>query len=408
MKQIRTPEQDTSARDVAPAAKSGDAAGLSSSPGGGAALYDFGADFGNSAAVQLLSDASGSGHAGACCCPTCSTDKMVDASSSSRDTGGSSGGGGSGGSSGSVKGVASSARSFSSDGGLFSMPVSFQIPASRSDGEESEEEMIPGQEGAVNGGAESGTLVQNEEFTNAAELCDAITGAVTHTGSISKGGVTLGGGLFGKTEASIRFVTLDYTHSGSTYNVTGSVTQDIKWATEASTGPGGQVDIVSDADNDLNATNYPTAASDLMPNMGDLGGRPPRTQFWAKDLTERHEKYHATDYRDAGNSAVSGANTWIGGQTANNETELLAVARTYMSRTISSWQSSMAAPASEQRAYGDGAGLYKSRSEAIKKKGDDGKYPTAAASPDGAAEGTGGGGESAGPGPVEGADFAAP
>ena len=47
------------------------------------------------------------------------------------------------------------------------------------------------------------------------------------------------------------------------------------------TGPGGETNIASDSDAAITHSNYTQVANDLTPNMGDLGGRPPRSNFWS-------------------------------------------------------------------------------------------------------------------------------
>lgn len=47
------------------------------------------------------------------------------------------------------------------------------------------------------------------------------------------------------------------------------------------------------------------------------GGRPPRSKFWAKDLTEIHEQFHADDVKRLGPGAATSAVSWLSSQTAS-------------------------------------------------------------------------------------------
>jgi len=84
------------------------------------------------------------------------------------------------------------------------------------------------------------------------------------------------------------------------------------------TGPDGQKDIASETDAKITKTNYPKVHTDLTPDMSDLNGRPPRDEYWAKDLTLTHELVHAKDDNDNGPGAMATAKTWLDGQTATD------------------------------------------------------------------------------------------
>jgi hypothetical protein len=171
------------------------------------------------------------------------------------------------------------------------------------------------------------------------------------------------------------------------------MTYTIRWQTRTGTGPSGQVDLPSDAAPGLTQANYPQAASDLTPNMSDLGGRPPRRQFWAQDLTERHELFHADERRRFGGQSVQNAQNWLNTQTVPNQaavTVLLGQAwnnqvRAFLARV-------MANPGKEQRAYADGAATYTARADAIRQRGAANQYPSGTGSGGGSGAGGSGGG----------------
>ncbi len=146
---------------------------------------------------------------------------------------------------------------------------------------------------------------------------------------------------------------------------------------------GGKTNISSENDAALTHANFPTAASDLTPNMGDLGGRPPRTTFWAQDLTVVHEQFHVGERQRFARTGVASAQTWLSGQTAADVAGVNALLAQVPGRVITSSQALMN-PGKEERAYGAGAPAYLARANAITAKGARGAaggYPGAPAPP---------------------------
>ena len=110
--------------------------------------------------------------------------------------------------------------------------------------------------------------------------------------------------------------------------------------------------------------------------VSDLKGRPPRTKFWAKDLTVRHEKYHVKDFVDIGKSSATGAETWLAGQNAAKKEDVPALLdKAWNDKIFKEWDKFTDPPKVEERAYDDGVASYKARAAAIKAKGDKGGYP---------------------------------
>lgn len=131
--------------------------------------------------------------------------------------------------------------------------------------------------------------------------------------------------------------------------------------------------IASADDAALTNANYKTAASDLTPNMSVQGGKPPRTKFWARDLTTRHEHFHAKERSKFGKAGAAQAQAWLNQQTAASVTDVQALIAQVPARVIASSQAAAGTvDQKESRAYGDGASKYKARAKAIKKKGDKG------------------------------------
>ena len=146
--------------------------------------------------------------------------------------------------------------------------------------------------------------------------------------------------------------------------------------------PSGRTDIASDSDPHITQSNYGKVVSDLTPpavafNLAGVHFRknqPPRTKFWARDLTERHERFHCVEDQKFGGDGVQAAQTWLNTQTANSDDQLLAILPQIVTRIGTVVHTGMAPPAVEDRAYADGAPFYLARARAIKQKGDANGY----------------------------------
>lgn len=202
---------------------------------------------------------------------------------------------------------------------------------------------------------------------------DSVSGAFTYTGSITRGGAQPSG--FGVTRSfGSKLTGVKAAVKPGAFEITGTFEHPITYQVRSGTGPDGQKDIPSEGDAKITKANYATVAADLMPNMSDLNGRPPRTQFWAEDLTLRHELVHANDDKANGPAAMGTAITWLNGQTAANIEEVKALLRAVPGRFSSALLAALSTEDGEKHAYGDGAPSYKARAEAVKAKGDKGEY----------------------------------
>lgn len=163
-----------------------------------------------------------------------------------------------------------------------------------------------------------------------------------------------------------------------TYEVTGNIPCKITFQVAAQ----GRTNIASDADPSITQTNYPAVVSDLTPapaavNQGGLSlvkNQPPRRQFWADDLTIKHERFHCAEDQRFGAQGVQLAQDWLNTRVARNPTELFALLGELPSRVGNVVSTGMASPADEERAYADGAPEYLARAQAIRRKGDASGY----------------------------------
>lgn len=200
------------------------------------------------------------------------------------------------------------------------------------------------------------------------EKTDAVKGAFTYSGSIAKSGAAPSG--FGVTRSfSAKLTGVTITPNAGTFDIAATFEHPITYQVRSGTGPSGQVDIASDADGDLTNANFGTAATALTPDMTDLNGRPPRSGFWAEDLTLKHELVHANDDKGNGPGAMATVTTWLNGKTAATAAEATMLLGALPGRFASALLAALSTEDGEKHAYGDGAPSYKARADAIKAKG---------------------------------------
>ena len=233
----------------------------------------------------------------------------------------------------------------------------------------------PAEETATPRAAGSPIAVPDIEIPALAQIekTDAVNGAFTYSGSITRGGAAPSG--FGVTRSfSSRLTGVTITPNAGTFDVSATFEHPITYQVRSGTGPSGQVDIASDSDPDITAANYATVAADLTPNMSDLNGRPPRTQFWAEDLTLRHELVHANDDLANGPGAMATVTTWLNGQTAASAADVQTLLNALPGRFATALLAALSTEDGERHAYGDGAPVYRARAEAISARGGRGEY----------------------------------
>lgn len=258
--------------------------------------------------------------------------------------------------------------------------LSVEVPGGKPGSEE--RDVTPGEAAGVGpdrdgAGGATGEKVVEEAFGGLAiEESDAIGPTLAYTPTISNTG-SPGAGEFGVTSTRIAIsgITAAAEPATSSFRVAGDVTSTITWSVQAL----GRTDIASETAPAITHVNFPTVASDLTPDMGSDGGRPPRTSFWAKDLTARHERFHATERATTfGRPAFDFAVAWLRGETAADAAAATALTRRVPGKMHESYGASYS-PGKETRAYGDGAASYRARATAVSAKGGRHEYPGAPA-----------------------------
>lgn len=183
---------------------------------------------------------------------------------------------------------------------------------------------------------------------------------------------------FGRTDTRIEVNKSSATQATGVFNVELYIDNVITYWVDGGT----RRDIASDSDPKITQANYPDVVRDLTPSPAPVnaGGttlyrnQPPRRQFWARDLTVKHELFHADENEKFGLTGAIEGREWLNRQTARTYDDvgrLLGTVSQIVARRI---LTAMAPPGVEQRAYNDGAPEYRRRAQAIRIKGDANGY----------------------------------
>lgn len=206
----------------------------------------------------------------------------------------------------------------------------------------------------------------SSEGSAVVEESDAVAPSLTYSGTVGARATAPSAELFGVTSTDVKMTGLTAAAvpaaagaAAGTFKVTGGADVSAKWSVHSR----GRIDVPYFAAPAVTATTYPKVASDLKPNMASDGGRPPRREYWAQDLTERHEQFHANERTGKyGRAAFEFAKTWLASQSASTADEATTLAKKVPAKMFESYDASFA-PGKEDRAYGDGASAYRVRSE---------------------------------------------
>ncbi len=166
------------------------------------------------------------------------------------------------------------------------------------------------------------------------------------------------------------------------------VNLDLLGSFEYGTNSGGKTDVPSADAGVVTADTYALIASDLTPTLIEKSWRAPRTTYWSQAICERHEKYHATDFKGWFNKSAKGI---VVNYLKNNPLELkddeakdqdkvkaavkkaLDEARDAVTTADGEYYTGGAATylsyAGEERAFGDGKKPYLALAAGVEKQG---------------------------------------
>lgn len=262
-----------------------------------------------------------------------------------------------------------------------SWPLTATIPAVSRDTEGPSANAVPPLEQTIDGVPEVVDQTEDPEIDMHCEG-DTVSGALNYSPTVTHPATPPPPGDFGQTNGNHihpNFKEFRYSSSKKQYTVRVDYENDIQVLVCSDKGPRGQTDIESPNDSDITKLNYGKVANDLTPDLSNQGGTPPRTKFWARDLTLVHEDFHATDGQRFCQKAVADAQTDLNAQTLPAPSdpkfkELNDLMRPIPGKIVQARGAGMAS-GGEQRAYQAGAAAYQARADAIRAAGKAGQYP---------------------------------
>jgi hypothetical protein len=170
------------------------------------------------------------------------------------------------------------------------------------------------------------------------------------------------------------YTTRSVTREHGVFVVRAKLASDINIKVRPSLGPNNQVNIEGDSDSDITSANYPAIVQDLAPFPGKPEAGSPCTHFWARDLTLKHERVHASDDERYGKQGTETAQDQLNGLKAKDTATVDALLDRVPDFVLGNVAANMG-QAAEKRAYTRISPDYQARADAIKKKGDSGTYP---------------------------------
>ena len=156
----------------------------------------------------------------------------------------------------------------------------------------------------------------------------------------------------------------------STWQVSQTYDNPVTFRVFTSAGPRGQKDIGGPDDPKIKKGNFAQVAADLTPGPD---GRPPRNQFWSRDLTIAHELFHARDGQNFCRQAVAHEQQQLNTQQAATMDDVQALMHPIPMRIITARGTGMA-NGGEARAYAAGKAAYQNRADTIRGNGKANKY----------------------------------
>jgi hypothetical protein len=196
----------------------------------------------------------------------------------------------------------------------------------------------------------------------AAPKPDAVASTLNFGSKVKKGGASPGSDEFGVEKVKYKVDSMKFTHDAATatVNAEARVFLDIGWGVHSL----GRTNIPDENVKAVKKSKWQAIRDDLKP---DGKGRPQRDKYWAKDLTERHEQFHASDDIQRAQAYVPTAKTWLDGQTVRAKhikkdlKKHLETVRSNVEADGWAWYGT----GGEDRAYADGSASYQARADAV-------------------------------------------
>jgi hypothetical protein len=120
------------------------------------------------------------------------------------------------------------------------------------------------------------------------EKSDPVLGLLGFGSKVTRGGVKVSKTAFGTENVKYSVDNIGWSVKKGFVFVKARIYVHAKWDTQSL----GKTDISGASDPDVKKSTWKKIVKDLKP---DASGRPRRKKYWAKDITEIHEKFHAKD-----------------------------------------------------------------------------------------------------------------
>lgn len=203
-----------------------------------------------------------------------------------------------------------------------------------------------------------------------------IIAGMDRTVTAQRGSVPLTTDIFGLTMSEAETVNMNINRLPiiDAFGVSGEMLHHITWNVFEGIGPQNQIDITSKNDPAITAANYRDVARDLRPGQGNI---PPREDYFASDLTKRHENFHVYRHRLYYQKGLARGLKWLNAHKARTLGEVQRLVKRMLSR-IDKYAGMKTSPnlgSEENDAYEAGASGYQTRSDEILRKGRAGEYP---------------------------------
>ncbi len=201
-----------------------------------------------------------------------------------------------------------------------------------------------------------------------------LSSSFKYTSAITKTNDAPDPGDFGTTRPNYKIAHVAAVPHAQSFDVTGDINADITFSVTSL----GKKNIASDSDPNITQTNYPDVVKDLTPSPATVtrsGGtiyknQPPRNQFWAEDITIKHERFHADEDVSFGQQGVTAAQNWMNTQRVAKIDDIALLIQPTIDKVRDTVVVAMALPGRELRAHAFTASTYSNRAQAIKRKGD--------------------------------------
>jgi hypothetical protein len=192
---------------------------------------------------------------------------------------------------------------------------------------------------------------------------DPVNGALNLGSQIARGGVTIGADNFGEERAQYKADNIHFTADAArkVVNISARMLLDIHWDVNSH----GKTHISGPTDAAVTSTTWRAIADDLRP---DGTGRPTRATYWAQDLTERHEQFHASDDISRARIFLPTAQAFVSAQTVDTSKDINPQVSAHIEQARTQVEADGWAyygTGGENRAYADGKAQYQARTAAI-------------------------------------------